>query len=293
MGQAAKPTNLFEGPERSSYEHRSHGWLLCPQRQHSLCQHRLQQHPWGCADATDIWISARIPYESGKRMSEAPGSEPVLYHNKMSVESLAGWVREGPVTVADGLGGAVLSSAADPDEMGAHAHFVLWCPEIFPDRIRISWDYHPIDGQGLAMVFFGAQGSAGRDIFSPELAPRTGFYPQYHSSDISALHVSYQRRKFASERAFRTCNLRKSPGGHLVAQGADPLPSPEDADGFYRVEVCKDGPQVTLSINGLQIFHWLDDDAATGPQIGGGYLGFRQMAPLRAAYKNLTVTRID
>lgn len=225
-------------------------------------------------------------------MSRDDLRERVLYSNKMSAESLADWVREGPATVRDGHGGAVLGSSADADEMGAHAHFVLWCPEVFPDRIRISWDYHPIEGEGLAMVFFGAQGSAGRDLFSPELAPRTGYYPQYHSSDITALHASYQRRKFASERAFRTCNLRKSPGGHLVAQGADPLPSPEDADGFYRVEVSKDGPHVTLSINGLQIFHWQDGDADTGPHIGGGYLGFRQMAPLRAAYKNLTVTSL-
>lgn len=225
-------------------------------------------------------------------MNLGPTTEKVLYSNKMSEQSLADWVREGPVTVEDGHGGAVLGSSADPDEMGAHAHFVLWCPVLFPDRIRISWEYHPIEGQGLAMLFFGAQGTGGHDLFAPELAPRTGFYPEYHSSDIATLHVSYQRRKFASERAFRTCNLRKSPGAHMVAQGADPLPSPEDADGFYRVEVCKDGPQVTLAINGLRIFQWLDEDPATGPLIGAGYLGLRQMAPLRAAYKNLTVTAL-
>lgn len=219
--------------------------------------------------------------------------ERVLYSNEMSAESLADWVGEGPVSVTDGQGGAVLSSYADAEERGNHAHFVLWCPEKFPDRVRISWDFHPIEGQGLAMVFFGAQGRAGLDLFSPDLAPRTGYYPQYHSSDISTLHISYQRRKFASERAFRTCNLRKSPGAHLVAQGADPLPSPEDADGFYRVEVCKDGPQVTFSINGLQVLHWRDSDTATGPQLGGGYLGFRQMAPLRAAYKSLVITELQ
>ncbi|MET4002207.1 MULTISPECIES: DUF1961 family protein [Arthrobacter] len=218
--------------------------------------------------------------------------ETVLYSNEMSEQSLADWVREGPVTVEDGYGGAVLGSSADPVKMGAHAHFLLWCPIIFPDRIRISWDFQPLEGQGLAMLFFGAQGSAGRDLFSPELAPRTGFYPHYHSSDIKALHISYQRRKFASERAFRTCNLRKSPGAHLVVQGADPLPSPEDAEGFYHMEICKDGPQVTLEINGLRIFQWLDEDPATGPGIGGGYLGLRQMAPLWAVYRNLVVTAL-
>lgn len=219
--------------------------------------------------------------------------ERVLYSNAMSVDSLADWVREGPVTIADGHEGVVLASSADATEMGDHAHFTLWCPELFPDNIRISWDYRPVAGQGLAMVFFGAQGSGNRDLFSPELAPRTGFYPQYHSSDIATLHISYQRHKHASERAFRTCNVRKSPGFHLVAQGADPLPNSEDADSFYRMEVFKDGELVSFSINGLKVLEWLDDDVATGPTIGGGYVGFRQMAPLQAAYKNLQVTALD
>lgn len=216
----------------------------------------------------------------------------VLYNNAMSAESLQDWVLEGPVTVQDGHGGAVLGSYADAEALGDHAHFTVWCPQQFPDRIRISWEYHPVAGQGLAMAFFGAQGSDGRDLFSTELAPRTGFYPQYHSSDINALHISYQRHKYASERAFRIANLRKSSGFHLVAQGADPLPNTEDADGFYRLEITKDGPEVTFAINGLLVFAWTDDGVTTGPPVGGGYLGFRQMAPLRAAYRNLIVTEL-
>lgn len=226
-------------------------------------------------------------------MSATAQQERALYSNAMSAGSLADWVREGPVTIADGHGGLVLGSSADADEMGDHAHFTLWCPVEFPDGVRISWDYRPVEGQGLAMVFFGAQGSAGRDLFSAELAPRTGFYPQYHSSDITTLHISYQRHKHVSERAFRTANVRKSPGFHLVAQGADPLPNTEDADGFYRMEVRKDGPHVTFSINELKVLEWMDNGGTTGPPVGGGYLGFRQMAPLQAAYRNLMVTSLD
>lgn len=225
-------------------------------------------------------------------MSASSQPERILYSNKMSADSLADWVGEGPVSVADGEGGAVLSSYAGAEELGKQAHFLLWCPEKFPDHIRISWEYYPLEGQGLAMLFFSAEGGENLDLFSPELASRKGVYPQYHSSDINTLHVSYHRRKFASERAFRTCNLRKSPGAHLVAQGADPLPPPEEADGFYRMEVCKDGARVRLRINNLVIFDWMDDDPSTGPQLGGGYIGFRQMAPLRAAYRNLVVTEL-
>ena len=103
------------------------------------------------------------------------------------------------------------------------------------------------------------------------------------------MHVSYFRHKHASERAFRTCNLRKSAGFELVAQGADPLPPTEDALDFYRMEVVKDGPQVTFSVNGLTLFEWTDRSDSV---LAGGRLGFRQMAPLKAAYRNLTVEKI-
>ncbi|HSU45376.1 MAG TPA: DUF1961 family protein, partial [Arthrobacter sp.] len=147
----------------------------------------------------------------------------------------------------------------------------------------------PLAEPGLAMLFFAATGQGGLDLFSPALAPRTGYYPQYHSGDIDTLHVSYFRHKHPTERAFRTCNLRKSAGFELVAQGADPLPPTEDATGFYRLEVVKDGPRVVFSINGLLLFEWRDPSAKV---LGGGRIGFRQMAPLRAAYRNLVIEKL-
>jgi Domain of unknown function (DUF1961) len=102
-------------------------------------------------------------------------------------------------------------------------------------------------------------------------------------------HVSYFRHKYESGRAFRTCNLRKSAGFELVAQGADPLPPTEDARDFYLMELLKDGPRVAFSINGLPLFEWLDESDNV---LGGGRIGFRQMAPLKAAYRNLVVEKI-
>jgi len=186
-------------------------------------------------------------------------------------------------------GALELSGSLDDQEFGDHAHWTLWCPEPFPDGIRISWDFLPLEEPGLAMLFFAATGHGGLDLFSPALAPRTGHYPQYHSSDIDALHVSYFRHKYPSERAFRTCNLRKSAGFELVAQGADPLPPADDAKDFYRLEVVKDGPLVAFSINGLNLFEWRDSAEKV---LGSGRIGFRQMAPLRAAYQNLVVEKL-
>ncbi|WP_261620982.1 YesU family protein [Pseudarthrobacter equi] len=223
-------------------------------------------------------------------MGTAMRSAGVLYSNALGGPAdVADWVAEGPLSVHGREGALELSGALDDAEFGDHAHWTFWCPEEFPDGIRISWDFRPLEEPGLAMLFFAAAGQGGLDLFSPDLAPRTGFYPQYHSGDIDALHVSYFRHKYESERAFRTCNLRKSAGFELVAQGADPLPPTEDAVDFYRLEVVKDGAQVSFAINGLTLFEWTD---SSGRVLGGGRIGFRQMAPLRAAYRNLVVEKL-
>ena len=217
-------------------------------------------------------------------------STDTLYRNPLAGPAdVSEWVAEGPLSLGSHEGSLALSGMLDHEEFGDHAHWTFWCPVEFPDGIRISWEFLPLAEPGLAMLFFSARGHGGRDLFSADLAPRTGYYPQYHSGDINALHVSYFRHKYESERAFRTCNLRKSAGFELVAQGADPLPPAEDARDFYRMELVKDGRHVRFSINGLPLFEWTDSSDKVP---GGGYLGFRQMAPLRAAYRNLTVEKI-
>jgi len=47
--------------------------------------------------------------------------------------------------------------------------------------------------------------------------------------------------------------------------------------------------RVAFSINGLPLFEWLDESDSV---LGGGRIGFRQMAPLKAAYRNLVVEKI-
>ncbi|WP_433676240.1 DUF1961 family protein [Microbacterium gorillae] len=209
----------------------------------------------------------------------------LVYANSLSgASSISDWIGEGPVRAEDADGALRLSSAGGDDD-----HFTLWCPEVFGDRIRVSWEFSPVREPGLAMLFFGAAAIDGGSIFDPHLQPRTGAYPQYHSADLRTLHVSYFRRRWEDERAFHTCNLRKSPGFHLVSQGADPLPPVVDARGsFYRVEVVKDGADISFAIDGLALFSWHDDES-TGPRIRGGRIGFRQMAPLVADYRNLEV----
>lgn len=218
---------------------------------------------------------------------------PLIYSNPLATpDDVAGFRMEGPGVAGFPRGRLRLESLAHPDE-GQAANLVFWCDEIFGDGIEISWDFHPLTEPGLAILFFHAGGSEGRDLFDPSLKARTGPYDQYHSSDIAAYHVSYFRRMWPTERRFHTCNLRKSPGFHLVAQGADPLPGALDADPPYRVRVTVADGDVSFAIDGLSLFRWRDEDAPGGPRLAGGRVGFRQMAPLIAEYANLEVRRLD
>ncbi len=220
----------------------------------------------------------------------------LLYQNPLaSPADVAGFRMEGDGAVSFPMGRMRLEATRDP-EQGQTANIVYWCDQIFPDDVVISWDFYPIREPGLCIMFFSACGRHGEDLFDPSLAERHGPYDQYHHGDINALHVSYFRRKLESERAFTTCNLRKSHGFHLVCQGADPIPSVSDAQSPYRIELVKTGAWVRFYIGMagkpmLPIFQWKDDQKH-GPVLGAGRIGFRQMAPLIAEYANLTVRHV-
>jgi hypothetical protein len=222
----------------------------------------------------------------------------IIYQNPLVASAdIDGWRMEGDGATSFPMQRMRMEGTRDLEE-GQKANIVHWCPQDFPDHIRISWDFYPIREPGLCILFFAAKGRNGEDLFDPKLAERTGPYDQYHSGDINALHVSYFRRKHPRERAFTTCNLRKSYGFHLVAQCADPLPSVPDATGPYRIELIKAGPEVRFGIakpsgDVLPLFHWHDDGGETGPVLEDGKIGFRQTTPMIGEYTNLRVERIE
>ena len=224
----------------------------------------------------------KLQYELGETVYENSLTDPT---------DIDGFRMEGDAAVTFPQGRMRMENRRDPQQ-GQAANFVYWCPEDFESNIAVSWDFWPIREPGLCILFFAAVGAKGEDLFDAGLAERKGEYRQYHSSDINALHVSYFRRKAPDERAFQTCNLRKSRGFHLVCQGADPLPSVPDAMPPYRVGLVKCEDHVVFSINDLEIFDWVDDGQTYGPLLGGGKIGFRQMAPLIGEYANLVVRRV-
>lgn len=215
----------------------------------------------------------------------------LLYENKLqSPSDVADFVLEGEGAISFPLGRLRMESTLGP-ELHQKANIVYWCDKPFPDDVEISWDFYPIHEPGLCIMFFSAMGRNGEGIFSDTLAPRTGDYEQYHSGDINALHVSYFRRNLGAV-DFNVCNLRKSKGFYMVAQGADPLPAVVYAKPPYRICIVKSGADMDFKINDLDIFHWTDDGKSYGDVLKGGYAGFRQMSPMIAEYANLSVYRI-
>ena len=213
----------------------------------------------------------------------------LLYENPLASQAdVQGFRLEGEAKASFPNGRMRMENLRDPSE-GQKSNFVYWCPQDLPADIAVTWDFWPVREPGLCILFFAAQGMEGQDLFDPALAVRTGEYKTYHHGDISAFHISYFRRRWPQERAFHTCNLRKSYGFHMVAQGADPLPDVEDADAPYHIKLVKCGPDVVFSINDLPILEYVDDGGTYGPLLGGGKMGFRQMAPLIAEYANLQV----
>lgn len=215
--------------------------------------------------------------------------EKLIYENPLSKkEDIDGFIMEGNAKINFKKDCMCLENELDQD-LGQKANYVLWCPKDFPENVKITWEFKPVTDQGLCILFFAAAGRKGKDLFDPSLLKRTGEYPQYHSGDMNGFHISYFRRKELSERAFHTCNLRKSYGFHLVAQGADPLPDASDASGFYKLCIRKYNNEIKFFVNDLLIFEFDDDGETYGEVLKGGKIGFRQLAPLVAEYKNFKV----
>ncbi|MCR4578505.1 MAG: YesU family protein [Clostridiales bacterium] len=213
----------------------------------------------------------------------------LIYSNPLACENdIASFILEGQAKTSFPNGCLRLENAQSA-VLGQKANYVLWCDRVFPADFALMIRFRPVREPGLAMLFFSASGRNGQSLFDPGLSPRTGEYPQYHHGDINAFHLSFFRRKEPDERAFHTCNLRKSYGFHLVAQGADPIPGAADAADFYSLTLIKQGSRIGFSVNDLEVLRFEDDGSEYGPLLGGGCIGLRQLAPMAGEYKDLMV----
>ena len=218
----------------------------------------------------------------------APFNIPV-YHNALaSPGDIAKFRLEGTAKIEFPNGRLRLSSVLDP-ALGQAANYVYWCDEVFPSDVLIEWDFTPLSESGLCIMFFSAVNCQGGSVF--DAAERTGQYHQYHSGDINAFHASYYRVLPIVDQGerLRTCNLRKSRGFHMVAQGGDPTPELALCKPPFRITILKHGPLVAFYVDRILSFTYHDDGHTYGPLLGGGCIGFRQMSPMVAEYSNLEV----
>lgn len=223
----------------------------------------------------------------------------LLYENPLAGEQdVKNFVMEGDAAASFPNGRLRLENNLDPS-LGQASNYVFWCDKKFPDSIAIEWEFQPLSDDGLAIMFFSADGQGGKDLFDPSLEKRDGQYKKYHSGDINAFHVSYYRHSTEDESGFRVCNLRKSAGFNMVAQGADPLPPVSAVRSPYKITVIKDKEIVRFTITdpktGIELtpFEYVDDGKTYGDFLTGGYIGFRQKAPLIGEYANLKVYSVE
>jgi hypothetical protein len=210
----------------------------------------------------------------------------LLYESLMdSEESVAGWVKEGPVNLRFEHGKMLMRST---DFAG---NIVFWCPQDFPESFVAEWEFEPLSQYGLAIVFFAARGEHGEDIFDPSLPARDGNFGHYIKGAITSYHVSY----FANIEGFQMgrpdSNLRKNNKFYRV--GGGPVAIEPGAQGWQHMRLIKDGNRIQLFANGKISVDWTDDDPERyGPPHGGGKIGLRQMTPTIGAYRNFRVWKL-
>jgi hypothetical protein len=118
------------------------------------------------AQTVALALAASIP------SSMAASNETLLYRNPLnSTSDVSSWVAEGPVNITAVKGALELSGGGSIDD-----YFIFWAPEVFPDRVCITWEFSSRNEPGLAIFFFAAKSVNSGSIFNPGLAPHNGSY---------------------------------------------------------------------------------------------------------------------
>ena len=223
------------------------------------------------------------PEPAPEELDLTPRRGRLIYRNEFaSFASCAGWRMEGP-GVVEFAGGELKMQPRDlnaPD-----AHFVYWCPEIFPADFLAEWTFVPESRYGLAIVFFAARGVKGEPVLAPGLAPRHGVFTQYTQGDVAAYHISYYANT-PEDPGRMTTNLRKNPGFCLLSNGPAPLQYGDNRP--HRVRLLKERGHIVMTVDGRKIIDY-NDNGGFGKVWRDGSFGFRQMARSVMRYSDFSV----
>ena len=177
----------------------------------------------------------------------------------------------------------------------------------------VEYDFKPLSPIGLGIIFFSARGCNGEDVLSDKLASRDGVFERYTKGDINCYHISYWANNPTS--GIRgSCNLRKNSGFYFLAASIDP--TARELDYFsknfefkkHKIRLIKTGSKIEFYIDGQLIIDFIDKQVNnifenetavsrkivdTGRVLGGGRIGLRQMAGLKAEYSNFRVYTVN
>lgn len=218
----------------------------------------------------------------------------LLYTSKMeSRESMKGWVLEGPAVIDFADSSMIMRSQIPNPPDGSTGHFNYWCPEDFPSKIIIEWEFKPLSDKGVCHLFFAARGQNREDVFDPSLPERDGHFQQYINGTINNYYFIY----FSNLRMMRTSNVAttwfsKSSKQSVLALGQIGV-TPGDKK-FHKIRMIKDGAHMQIILNGKVCLDYTDPgNERWGKVLGGGKISFRQMAVTIAAYRNFNVWKLE
>lgn len=194
------------------------------------------------------------------------------------------------------------------------SHMVLWANRKFPASGEVRFGVMPANTSvGLNIVFFATlplrnetRFANATSIFDLSLPPRKGDYPNYHGGpdgkgSILGYSLSYWRAGNGTQPCDRdphdgrcTANLRKNPGFSMVSQGDDLVLGRAPRNGVaFEIVLRREGPVVSVTVDGAISLEW-SDDGRMSPPFGGGYVGLRQMSTTRVGtYTHFDVNGID
>ena len=215
-------------------------------------------------------------YAKGKLIYENP------FGDKQQVKD---WIMEGPGELKFAGGWMEMYS---PEQKWDH---VFWCPKDFPDSFIAEWDMQNLDTtNGLAIIFFGAKGSNGEDIFDTSMPRRDGTFKYYNKGQMNCYHISYYANNPKAPDRGNT-HLRKDPAFDLLQTGEEGIPT--SSAGIHHVRLVKAAARIVMFIDERKVIDYTDDGKIYGPLYTAGKIGFRQMRWTDFRYRNFKVWEIN
>ncbi|MGE9289392.1 MAG: DUF1961 family protein [Puniceicoccales bacterium] len=181
-------------------------------------------------------------------------------------------------------GGWCRVASEDPEATSPDlGHTTFWCPFHTPDSFLLEWETRVVR-EGLMIVFFAAKGEKGESPYNPSLPIRKGKgkFLYYIKDRLLSYHASYHTQGRGIS------NLRKNNRFWLLATGTAGIPNESKA--VHSVRVIKDRGHIQLAVDGELTLDCRDDDEKRyGPRHMDGWIGFRQMRPGVADYRNVRI----